>query len=101
MRQRKVKNLEQKYAAYDDILVYEPADRRGCWSELAGGRPIYLEIGCGKGKFISELAALHPENFYIAVEGNRSVMLRAMEKVRKGGLGNVVFIPHFIEDLKD
>ena len=101
MRQRKVKNLEQKYAAYDDILVYEPADRRGCWSELAGGRPIYLEIGCGKGKFISELAALHHENFYIAVEGNRSVMLRAMEKVRKGGLGNVVFIPHFIEDLKD
>lgn len=101
MRQRKVKNLEQKYEVYNDILVYEPSEIRGNWKKLAGNRPIYLEVGCGKGKFISELSALHPENFYIAVEGNRSVMLRAMEKVETNGIGNVVFIPHFIENLND
>ncbi len=101
MRQRKVKNLEQKYEVYNDILVYEPSEIRGNWKKLAGDRPIYLEVGCGKGKFISELSALHPENFYIAVEGNRSVMLRAMEKVEANGIGNVVFIPHFIENLND
>lgn len=101
MRQRKVKNLEQKYEVYNDILVYEPSEIRGKWKKLAGDRPIYLEVGCGKGKFISELSALHPENFYIAVEGNRSVMLRAMEKVEANGIGNVVFIPHFIENLND
>lgn len=101
MRQRKVKNLEQKYEVYNDILVYEPSEIRGKWKKLAGDRPIYLEVGCGKGKFISELSALHPENFYIAVEGNRSVMLRAMEKIEANGTGNVVFIPHFIENLND
>lgn len=101
MRQRKVKNLEQKYEVYNDILVYEPSEIRGKWKKLAGDCPIYLEVGCGKGKFISELSALHPENFYIAVEGNRSVMLRAMEKVEANGIGNVVFIPHFIENLND
>lgn len=101
MRQRKVKNLEQKYEVYNDILVYEPSEIRGNWKKLAGNRPIYLEVGCGKGKFISELSALHPENFYIAVEGNRSVMLRAMEKVEANGTENVVFIPHFIENLND
>lgn len=101
MRQRKVKNLEQKYEVYNDILVYEPSEIRGKWKKLAGDRPIYLEVGCGKGKFISELSALHPENFYIAVEGNRSVMLRAMEKIETNGTRNVVFIPHFIENLND
>lgn len=101
MRQRKVKNLESKYEVYDDILVYEPEEMKGHWYDLAGDKNIFLEVGCGKGKFISELAALHPENFYIAVEGNRSVMLRAMEKVRNGGLKNVVFVPHFIENLND
>lgn len=101
MRQRKVKNLEQKYEVYNDILVYEPSEIRGNWKKLAGDRPIYLEVGCGKGKFISELSALHPENFYIAVEGNRSVMLRAMEKVEANGTENVVFIPHFTENLND
>ena len=59
------------------------------------------EIGCGKGKFISELAAREPEHFFVAIEGNKSVMLRALEKVREGGLDNVVFAPEFVEDLTD
>lgn len=99
MRQRKVKNLETKYDAYDSMLVYEP--KKEAWADLADGRPIYLEIGCGKGKFISELAEREPEHFFVAVEGNRSVMLRAMEKIQKKGLDNVRFIPEFVEDLTD
>ncbi len=101
MRQRKVKNLESKYDVYSDILVYEPSERKGRWNELAGSRPIYLEIGCGKGKFISEIAERDADCFFVAVEGNRSVMLRAMEKIEEKGLKNVVFVPEFIEDLTD
>jgi len=99
MRQRKIKNLETKYENYEDLIVYEPAEMKGRWNELAAGKPIYLEIGCGKGKFISELAAREPEHFFVAVEGNRSVLLRAMEKVGRAGLKNVAFAPEFVEDL--
>ncbi len=101
MRQRKIKNLETKYEDYESIIIYEPADLRGKWNELAAGKPIYLEIGCGKGKFISEMAEREPEHFFIAVEGNRSVMLRALEKIRTKGLTNVVFVPTFVEVLTD
>lgn len=101
MRQRKVKNLDSKYEDYSDILVREPEAMRGSWSVRAAGRPVYLEIGCGKGKFISEMAQREPGRFFAAVEGNRSVMLRAMEKIREKGLDNVVFIPEFAEDLSD
>ena len=101
MRQRKIKNLETKYEDYSDIVINDPASMSGRWDELAKGRPIYLEIGCGKGKFISELAARQPENFFVAIEGNKSVMLRALEKVREGGLSNVVFAPEFVDDLTD
>ena len=101
MRQRKIKNLETKYEDYESIIIYDPEQHRGHWSELAGGKPIYLEIGCGKGKFISEMAAREPEHFFIAVEGNRSVMLRALEKIRAKGLTNVVFVPTFVEVLTD
>jgi hypothetical protein len=80
MRQRKVKNLDAKYEEYNDILIREPADMKGRWLERSAGLPVYLEIGCGKGKFISEMAARHPGRFFAAVEGNQSVMLRAMEK---------------------
>lgn len=101
MRQRKVKNLEAKYSEYEDILVYEPEELKGNWASRANGKPIYLEIGCGKGKFISELSAKNPDNFYVAVEGNQSVMLRAMEKIKNAGIENVVFVPKFIENLTD
>ncbi len=101
MRQRKIKNLETKLEAYNDIIIWDPLSMKGRWDELAGGKPIYLEIGCGKGKFISELAAREPDNFFVAVEGNQSVLLRALEKVRRGGLTNVCFAPIFVEDLTD
>lgn len=101
MRQRKIKNLETKLEAFNDIIAWDPLSMKGRWEELAGSKPIYLEIGCGKGKFISELAAREPENFFVAVEGNQSVLLRALEKVRKGGLTNVCFAPIFVEDLTD
>lgn len=99
MRQRKIKNLETKYEAFEEMIVYEPIKAK--WGKLAGGKPIYLEIGCGKGKFISELAEMQPQNFFVAVEGHKSVMLRAMEKVSAKGLKNVVFIPEYVEDLTE
>lgn len=101
MRQRRLKNLDEKYEAYEDLLVYEPASVRGRWSELAGGTPLYLEIGCGKGKFISELAAREPDHHFVAIEGNMSVMLRAMQKIRAGGITNVTFVPVLAGDLSE
>ena len=99
MRQRRLRNLDSKYEAYDDIIIAEPSSMRGQWRDLSGGNPIYIEIGCGKGKFISELAMKEPQNFFIAIEGNKSVMLRAMEKIRASGIGNVRFIPELAGDL--
>ncbi len=101
MRQRKLKNLDAKYEAYADLLIDDPAAMRGRWGERSGGAPLFIEIGCGKGKFISELAAREPQHFFVAVEGNKSVMLRAMEKVRRLGLKNVAFVPELAGDLSE
>lgn len=101
MRQRRLKNLESKYEAYEDLLIYEPTQMKGRWKELSEGRPVFIEIGCGKGKFISELAGREPEHHFIAVEGNMSVMLRAMEKIREKGLTNVTFVPTHAGDLTE
>lgn len=102
MRQRKVKNLESRYAAYGALLIDEPAEYKGRWREQFGiSGALCLEIGCGKGRFITTLAAERPQDFFIAVEGNRNVLLRALEKARRAELTNVVFVPHFITDLRD
>ncbi len=101
MRQRKLRNLDTKYEAYSDIIVDSPADGIATLYNVTGGAPLYVEIGCGKGKFISELAAREPEHFFVAIEGNKSVMIRAMEKIRKYDLKNVAFIPELAGDLSE
>lgn len=101
MRQRRVKNLEEKFNKYGYLIVDDPASCKGKWKDLAKERSIHLEIGCGKGKFISEIAERDSDKFFIAIEGHRGVLLRALEKVAAKNLTNVVFIPSFVETLTD
>ena len=43
-------------------------------------QPIYLEVGMGKGRFLMDMAKLHPEINYIGIEMYDSVLLRAIQK---------------------
>ena len=62
MRQRNIKNLDQKIRRNSTFLVTDPESCRGRWREVFGNNaPVYLEIGCGKGRFIALRAAAFPE----------------------------------------
>ena len=55
--------------------------RRGCWQEVfPRSGPLYLEIGMGKGRFITDLALAHPQYNYLGIEKYSSVLLRALQK---------------------
>ena len=55
-------------------------------------RPLWLEIGCGKGQFACELASRHPELNIIAVEKNSNVIVQACEKAQSLGISNLRFL---------
>lgn len=54
--------------------------------------PVHLEIGCGKGKFVCELAARTPDVNFIAVEKISNVLIEAVERAKAEGLKNIHFI---------
>ena len=91
MRMRKKKHTDDRITACGALLIEEPSSMPGKWDELAHGRKLCLEIGCGKGTFICETAKRNPDKFFIAVEKVRDVMVMAMEKAKNAGLDNVVF----------
>ena len=103
MRQRKIKDVENKILAYEDLIVRDPAAFRGKWREVfvdgAAHPPLYVEIGCGKGQFIVAEAGNHPEGRFIAIEGFSSVMYKALQKVRASELENVRCVLDFVVDL--
>ena len=53
---------------------------------------INLEIGCGKGAFIKELAARTPDELFIAAEVVPDVLMMAMEKAAAAELCNLRFL---------
>lgn len=102
MRQRNIKNLQEKLEQNSGFLVREPETVKGSWAELFGNdNPIYLELGCGKGKFISRMAQDNPDRNYIAIEGQSNVALRALEKAQEGRLANLRIFIDYVHDLQD
>lgn len=102
MRQRSVKNLEEKLELNSSFLIRDPREVKGKWAQVFGNdNPIYLEIGCGKGQFIFTYASQNPDKNYIAIEGQENVALRALEKAEQGGLNNLRIFIDFVNDIKD
>ena len=64
-----------------EFVISEPEKRKGKWKELFGNEnPVHLEIGMGKGRFMMDMARLHPKINYIGIEMYDSVLLRAVQK---------------------
>lgn len=59
---------------------------------FGNNNPVQLEIGCGKGKFICELAARNPDINFVAVEKISNVLIEAVERAMGEKLKNVHFI---------
>ncbi len=92
MRMRRKKHRDERFENcselfIDDILQYKN-DLRAVFDD---DKPLHLEIGCGKGKFVCEMAQLHPDVNFLAFEKNLDVAILAGEKVLNAGLKNVKF----------
>lgn len=102
MRHRKVKNLDERIDAAKQFLVDEPMTFKGRWRELFGndGR-LYLELGCGKGKFITARAMADSEANFIGIEGLDAVIVRGLEKAAENEVGNVRYVLEYVKDIRD
>lgn len=81
MRLRNIKGAEQVIAA-SPYVIQLPKENKGIWSEVFGNmEPVHVEIGMGKGRFMINMAKLHPEVNYVGIEKYTSVLLRAIQKL--------------------
>ncbi len=93
MRMRRMKNLDSRMAATAAYQIETPENHKGNWRALKENcAALWVEVGCGKGKFTVETAEANPDVLLIAVERCREAMVIAMEKARNMGLTNVFFI---------
>ena len=77
----------------NQYVFTEPEGMKGTWSEVFNNdNTVRIEIGMGKGRFVSTLAQLNPDINYVGIEKYSSVLLRAVEKQDELNLPNLRFI---------
>ncbi len=83
MRMRKKKNADIRLEKCSDCFLS---------GDISSLKNINLEIGCGKGGFIVQLAASQPDKFFVCIEKMSDVILLAAEKIKNSNLKNVKFL---------
>lgn len=91
MRLRHIPGSEQQ-VRQSPYVIQDPKRYKGCWSQLSGMRPLEIEIGMGKGKFIMAQAQAHPDVFFVGIERYATVLLKAIKKREALELDNVCFL---------
>lgn len=93
MRMRKKKHLDERLENCSDLIISDITHYNGdIKSVFTDDKPLYMEIGCGKGRFITETAKINPDINFLAVEKNLNVLVLAAEKIKAANLTNVKFI---------
>lgn len=92
MRLRNVKGARDTMESSEYVFA-DPENMAGMWEEIFGNKhPIHIEIGMGKGTFITTLAQMNPGINYVGIEKYSSVLVRAVEKQNELKLPNLKFI---------
>ena len=102
MRVRNRKGATELLEAHPQYVILNPADAKGRWQEIFGNdHPIHVEVGSGKGAFVSGMAKANPEINYIGIDIQKSVLSYALDKVLATGVPNIKLLWVDGSDLTD
>ena len=90
MRLRNKPWAKDALASHPEMVIQDPKQWKGRWHERFGNNnPIHIEIGSGKGQFVSGMARQNPNINYIGIEIQESVLVVALEKALSADVPNL------------
>jgi len=106
VRLRRKPWVDEAIHAFDAFVISKGQElgeeKKGRWHEIFRREaPLYVELGTGKGDFISQMAERHPEVDFIGIEAQQDVLYMAAKKVEEKGLGNVRLLVFDINHIGD
>lgn len=108
LRIRKKPNVKEKLLDFSDIVINIDIERfesyKGQWRNMFAenssiDKKLFVELGTGKGDFISQLAEINPDIYFVGLEMEATVVYAAARKIREKGLKNVRLIVFDINDI--
>lgn len=89
MRLRHKPWAKDKLQEYSNYVIQDPEAFRGNWgAAFEKSQPLHIEIGTGKGQFITGMAKANPDINYIGIELQESVIVSALDRLIDADLPN-------------
>ncbi len=100
MRLRNIPGARQRLEESPFVYV-ETELKKGEWSNCVfkSTAPLHIEIGTGKGRFITQMAKKHPDINYLGLEKYSSVLVKALNKVEADPGENIKLVRMDATDL--
>ena len=93
MRLRHKSGVLCKLEEMKEFVFTDPVERKGRWRELFGNDyPVRVELGVGKGSFITTMARLNSDVNYVGLERIAGIIIFAALKRKQMDLKNLVLI---------
>ncbi|OLS35855.1 tRNA (guanosine(46)-N7)-methyltransferase TrmB [Bacillus sp. MRMR6] len=90
MRLRHKPWARERIEQHPQYIVAIPETYKGKWHEVFNNhQPIHIEVGTGKGRFITEMAKANPEVNYMGIELYDSVIVAALDRLIEADLPNL------------
>ncbi|WP_427340114.1 tRNA (guanosine(46)-N7)-methyltransferase TrmB [Caloranaerobacter sp. DY30410] len=100
-RLRRKKGLLEKLLEKDNYLVKNPVEYKGKWKEIFGKDILHIELGTGKGQFITTLAEKNENVGYVGVEKIADVLFQAVKKAEGKELNNIKFLLFDVNEIEN
>ncbi|WP_113927610.1 tRNA (guanosine(46)-N7)-methyltransferase TrmB [Bacillus sp. P14.5] len=102
MRLRNKPWASEKLNEYPQYVVAQPEDKKGKWhEEFKNDNPLHIEVGTGKGQFVTEMAKANPDVNYIGIELYESVIVSALDRIIEADIPNVKLLNVDAKNLKE
>lgn len=102
MRLRNKPWAQDKLNAHPQYVISNPEDCKGRWNEVFGNdNPVHIEVGTGKGRFITGMAKANPHINYIGIEVYKSVIVYALDRLIEAELPNLKLLSVDAVNLRD
>jgi tRNA (guanine-N7-)-methyltransferase len=87
---------------HPQYIVANPENYKGKWHEVFHNeQPLHIEVGTGKGRFMTEMAKAHPDINYIGIELYDSVIVAALDRLIEADLPNLRLLNVDASDLSN
>ncbi len=100
MRRRRIAGALDAFLAYPQYALLDDEHVNSKLKAFANGQALNVEVGSGRGGYLSKMAARYPNQKFVGIELKEELLMTAVRKADMAEVDNLLFIRGYAENFK-